>query len=99
MRYDVRCKKLAQNFVKKHGGCFLHVVAACMEQRVHGEVGTALQVIAVTAPGHRLPIHHAEVSLGIQPDTHRCFLFERMKVSLETLVTHQLAGIFLESYR
>ena len=45
-------RELAVSLFHKHRGRFLHVVAACVEQRVEGEGGSLRQVAAFGAPGH-----------------------------------------------
>ena len=75
---------LAEDFVEEHGGGFLHIVAAGMEEGVEGEVGTLFQVIAVATPRHLLAVN-------IQTDAHGSRLLERLKIAFEALVAHQLA--------
>jgi hypothetical protein len=69
-----------------------------MEERVEREVRTTLQVIGVSAPRHFLCVYGLSRRFPrVQPYAHRGLLLERMQVSLEAPVTHQLTGIFLES--
>ena len=48
---------------EKHRCGFLYVVAACMQQGVHGELGATAEVVTVRTPGHRFTICYTPFAL------------------------------------
>ena len=72
-----------------------------MEQRIEGEIGALLQIVAVATPVYPLSTFHFPLSTfsGIQANAHRSVLLERLQIAFEALLAHQLAGIFREQNR
>lgn len=72
-----------------------------MQQRVHGEVGALLQVVAIAAPRHRLSVYSRQSFrlAGVQTYADRRLLPERFQIAFEALVTHHLARIIGKSLR
>ena len=94
---DVRRKLLAQYLVEKHRGGFLHIVTACMKQRVEGEIGALAQIIGIATPGHRLGVNsHLPSAVryfqGVQTNADGGILFERLQIAFEAFLSHQIAG-------
>jgi hypothetical protein len=92
---EKREEVLLQNEVKKHGGRFLHIVESCMKQRVEGEVGTTVEIIAMPTPRHRLLLQRLRYC-GIQPYAGHRFLLQRLDEGGIALRPHHLTSVCLE---
>ena len=94
---------LSYDLIQKHRGGLQHVVAAGMEQGVHGEVRTLPEVVGVAAPGHGFEVRGARrevrgTLLRVQPYADGRLLSERLQIALEPLFAHHLAGLRAEFF-
>ena len=92
---------MRNDLVQKHGGSLLYVVAASMEQGVHGEVRTLGQIVGVATPGNGLCLCHVPLVshlLRIQTDADRHLLLERLQIALESLFAHHQTGLLAEFF-
>jgi hypothetical protein len=81
---------LADDFVQEHRRSLLDIVTAGMEERIHCEVRTTLQVVGMAAPRDFLSTLHSPLSTfsGVETDTHRSLLLKRMQVSFEAFIAY-----------